>query len=182
MMPRNPPGVGEPRHRSAVVGLISCDDVIVPVTRHRHRVVAKTSSPAATSAATHGPRSVSMPTFTRAAAVTGSSSAQSCGTIERPTRATPRYCPALRAPAEPPTAVRPRRRPPRHDDLQPSRHRRTTSSSPFPPSTPTSAARRRQQRSNGQVLTANVARHPSSSSIPSRPAGARSAHRPQRAR
>jgi hypothetical protein len=42
-------------------------------------LIANTSYPAATSAATHGPRSVSIPIFTRAAASPGSSCAQSSG-------------------------------------------------------------------------------------------------------
>lgn len=46
-----------------------------------------------------------------------------------------------------------------------------------------SAAWRRLQRSHGPVLTIKTgARHPISGQVPSRPAGARSAHRPQRAR
>lgn len=139
-------------YRSAVVGLISCDDVIVPVARHRHRVdredlVAggdQRCGPRATvglDADLHPP-----------AAVTGPNSAQPCGT-KRAINA----CNAAIPPGPSGTrraANRPRRRPPRYDDLQPSRHRRTTSSSPLPPGTPTSAARRRQQRSH--ILAARI--------------------------
>ena len=181
MMPRNPPGVGEPRHRSAVVGLISCDDVTVPVTRHRHRVDREDlggdqrSDRRATvglDADLHrrrGRHRIQLGLVLR-----HKSSDQR---VQRRDTARPFGHPPTR---EPPSVLA--------DVLYVMMiFSSVVTNEQHPVPLPRQAHRHRQRGEdssdlNGQVLTPNVVRHPSSSSIPSRPAGARSAHRPQRTR
>ena len=134
-------------------------------------LIANTVYPAATSAVTHGPRSVSIPTSTCSGSASSPARASAISSCSRAIPATPSGSRALR---QPPARSRPA--PPHRGDLQPSRHRRTTPATSHCRRSCTSAAAGDHQRPNGPVLTprARRARHPISGPASRPPAGARS--------